>query len=482
MAPSDSSQSGSENVALPAQTSIGIAAEMTALDSTELPPFGVEEVPGHRFLSVPLNAFYDKLPKQLLTSKRPDLARLVYIAPDDVVSDEETGQATILLSILSLSCPEIFAHPVQSEDDTTVTFPLSQPESQQLERPSADFGPGRGTQGAGVIGTPESAAKSIESEAKGASASADVEIRLNLEPILANLPLEFELPPICKDLQTEIALPAHLVKDQLKNGRVSIAVAAFCALLPEHLKHLFEKVDPTGEITIPLREIFPKLPSDAVKLREDFELGYSQAAIQTPFTATAEEDAVRNGDLRAALKTDADAQGVPLLAPKTDHMGTAAETEPAPAAELTFPDTFDSHELQALFMTEEELNLTRTIQKVSELPGLLSCLLTTANGRKLAGKWVDFQNETALSLTLPLLSQQVASALAELQFHSLEGVTFYSGQDSLSIFPANRLFLAVLHDNRPFRPGVREKIVAILQELERIGQTTRQSGQTNASD
>jgi hypothetical protein len=474
MAPSDSSQSGSENLALPAQTPIGTGAE-TALDSTALPPFGVEEVPGHQFLSVPLNAFYDKLPKQLLTSKKPDLSRLIYIAPDDVVSDDETDQATILLSILSLSCPEIFAHPIQSEDDTTVTFPLFQPESRQPEQPPADFGPGTGTQSAGVIGTPESAANSIEGEAESVSAGGGDEIRLNLEPILANLPLEFELPSIPKDLQTEIALPAHLVNNQLKNGRVSIAVAAFCALLPEHLKHLFEKVDPTAEITIPLREIFPKLPSDAVKLREDYELGYSQEAIQTPFTATSEEDAVRNGDLKATLKADTDVQGIPILAPNADKIESPAETEPAAAAELTFPDTFDSHVLQALFMTEEELNLTRTVQKISELPGLRSCLLTTTNGTKLAGKWVDPQNETALPLTLPRLSQEVASALAELQFHSLDGVTFYSGQDSLSIFPANRLLLIVLHDNRPFRPGVKEKIVAVLQELEKIGQTTRQS-------
>jgi hypothetical protein len=483
MGSSDSSQSGSENVARPVQTSIEKAAEMTPPDSTALPPFGVEEVPGDRFLSVPFDAFYDKLPKQLLTPKKPDLARLICIASDDVVSDQETKEATILLSILSLSCPEIFAHPIQREDDVAITFPLNQPKRERLEQQSRiDFAPEENTPLAGLGGTPEGAGTTIEGETKSPSAGAGDEIRLKLEPILANLPPGFELPPIPNDPQIEIALPADLVKDQLKNGRVSIAAAAFCALLPEHLKHIFGEIEPTAEIPIPLREIFPKLPSDTVKLREDYELGYAQDAIRTPFTFEAKEDAIRCGDLKSTVKEDTGAQGIANVVLKSGEAGTgAAETGPALTADVTFPDQFDSHALQALFMTEEVLDLPGTVQRISELPGLRACLLTTMHGTKLAGKLVDPRDEPAIPLALLRLFRQAASTLAETRFHSLEGATLYCDQDSLSVFLANDLLLSVLHDHRPFRPGVREKIVAVMQELEKISRSTKQSERSNAS-
>jgi hypothetical protein len=483
MGSSDSSQSGSKNTEQPVQTSIEEAAEIAP---TTLLPFGVEDVPGGPLLSIPFDAFYDKLPKQLLTPKKPVLSRLIYIASEDVVFDEETKEATILLSILSLSCPEIFAHPVRSEDDATITFALSQSKPKQLDpQLRTDFARQENIQSPGAVGTPEGAATAVEGETKSGSAGGGDAIRLKLEPILANLPPGFEPPPIVNDPQAEIALPANLIKDQLKNGRVSIAAAAFCALLPEDLKHIFAKIDPAAEIPIPLREIFPKLPSNTITLREDYELGYWQEAIRTPFTLEAEKDALRLGDkpeLKSNIKPDSGAQGFADVQPQANKIATGeAKTDPSPAADLTFPAAFESHALQALFMTEEMLDLPGTLQRVSELPGLRACLLTTTHGTKLAGKLLDARNEGAVALALPRLIRQVASTLAEMQFHAPEGMTVYCDQDPLSIFSINDLLLTVQHDNRAFRPGVREKIVAVMQELEKISQTKKQSERSDAS-
>src|SRR6516225_161226 len=90
------------------------------------PTSTAEESPGGTFFSIPIGAFYDRLPEGLLTPKEPDLSHLTYIAWEDVVPDADTKEVTILLSILSLSCPEIFARPVESADDVTITFPLDQ--------------------------------------------------------------------------------------------------------------------------------------------------------------------------------------------------------------------------------------------------------------------------------------------------------------------------------------------------------------------
>jgi hypothetical protein len=106
--------------------------EKAPMISTAFPPVGIDESPGADLLSVPIGEFYDKIPEQLLTSKKHDPARLIYIASEEVVSDEETKEATILLSILSLSCPEIFAHPVESADDIAITFSVGRPKTQPI--------------------------------------------------------------------------------------------------------------------------------------------------------------------------------------------------------------------------------------------------------------------------------------------------------------------------------------------------------------
>ena len=310
---------------------------------------------------------------------------------------------------------------------------------------------------------------------------------MKLEPILASLPPEVELfdIPILNDPETEIALPLDLVRTQLKNGRVAISAAAFCAALPEELKPIFEKIEP--EIPIPLREIFRELPSEVIKLREDYELGYSPQSIRTPFTLQAEEDASRRSEKsefskgfvgesesrsRTALEPEKNAtrtsQGAPQPAEIKAH---GAKTVPLPNADLYFPETFESHALQALFMTEEILDLPKTIQKVSELPGIRTCLLTAENGTKLGGKLDDPSQETAVSSALRRLFRRVSSTLGEMQMQSLEGITLYFGRDALSIFLVDALCLTVLHDNGTFRPGVREKILAVVQELRRISHT-----------
>jgi hypothetical protein len=156
-----------------------------------------------------------------------------------------------------------------------------------------------------------------------------------------------------------------------------------------------------------------------------------------------------------------------------------ARLEPPPSAGISFPHSFDSHTLQALFMTEEVLDLPGTVKRLGELPGLRGCILATKDGKQLAGKLVDPWNE--ILLTSPRLFRQVASTFKEMHFPSPDCITLYCDQDSLSIFSVDDLILAVLHDNRPLRPGVREKIMAAMQELGKISRTRKQPGPSNAS-
>jgi hypothetical protein len=485
---SDLSKSDSAETAPTLQRSETI--EKAPMISTALPPVGIGESSGAKLISIPIGAFYGKIPEQLLTSKKTDPTRLIYIASEDVVSDEETKEATILLSILSLSCPEIFAHPVESADDVAITFPIGRPKTEPIEdRLRADPALQQNAQPAGASAASESeignAASTGAGSAQSDTAAASDRIRVKLAPILANLPPEIELfpAPILKDPETEIDLPLDLVKSQLKNGRVAMAGTAFCAALPEDLRHLFGTIEPTAEIPIPLREVFRELSSDTFKLREDYEVGYSLEPIRTPFTVHAEEDAFRCGpgpgfsakapddsDGKSAPETDATMCGVASVGQQTNQMeaGTAKVAAP-PITEATFPAIFDSPALQALFMTDEVLDLPKTMQKISELPGLRASLLTTAKGTKLWGESVDPIGDPALSSAFPRLLQQVASTLGETR--SLQGMTLHFDRDPLSIILSNELCLVVMHDSRPFRPGVMEKILAVMQELDKISHT-----------
>jgi hypothetical protein len=485
---SDLLKTGSAETAPTLQRSETI--EKAPMISTAFPPVGIDESPGAELLSIPIGAFYDKIPEQLLTSKKPDPARLIYIATEDVVSDEETKEATVLLSILSLSCPEIFAQPVESADDIAITFPIGRLKNEPIEdglRANAALQenaqpPGTSAASEGEIGN---AAGAEASSAKSDTAAASDKIRVKLAPILANLPPEIELfpAPILKDPETEIDIPVDLVKSQLKNGRVAMPVTAFCAALPEDLRHLFGTIEPTAEIPIPLREVFRELSSDTIKLREDYEVGYSLEPIRTPFTVHVEEDAIRCGPRpgfsakapgdsggTSAPETDVTMRGVACVGQQTNQIeaGTAKMGAP-PITEANFPTTFDSPELQALFMTDEVLDLPKTMQKISELPGLRACLLTTTKGTRLWGESVDPIGQPALSSAFPRLLQQVTSTLGETR--SLQGMTLYFDRDPLSIILSSELCLFVMHDNRPFRPGVREKILAVIQELDKISHT-----------
>ena len=70
---------------------------------------------------VPIGAFYEKLPPHLVAPERPDLTRLIEIAEEDVVIEQESQEATVPLSILSLSCPDIFVRPVGGTDEIQIT-------------------------------------------------------------------------------------------------------------------------------------------------------------------------------------------------------------------------------------------------------------------------------------------------------------------------------------------------------------------------
>jgi hypothetical protein len=329
---------------------------------------------------------------------------------------------------------------VDASDDFPITFYIGRPKGFEQPTAETDDHPAE---------TEAPLPQAKDAFAASPGGSGEEEIMLRLQPILTDFPPQLEPAAIdsLHGTEAEIALPMGLIHSQLPHGRVVIPAEIFCRALPADLRPYFESIDPAAEIPIPLQEIFSRLPSSAIKLREDQEADDPDAPIPTPFTDQVEEDAKRF----AEIPVEATAAPNETPAPKDEPPRIAVES--------------DSKKLQSIFLTDEPLDLVKTVQKVSGLPGLRSCLLSTADGVKLAGSFGEPGQEKAILTVVPELFGWTGSRLEPLQAGALETITFYYGQHQLSTFVQEKLCLTVLHDNRPFKPGVREKIRAVLNEL-----------------
>ena len=121
--------------------------------------------------------------------------------------------------------------------------------------------------------------------------------------------------------------------------------------------------------------------------------------------------------------------------------------------------------LQALFMTEEKLTMDRVIAMAGQLPGLRACILAH-------GDQVVCASNTPPGIDLQTLSGQAMTMLAQIRESSskmglgnVPGVTLHAEQGALSFLHNNELCLLVLHADRGFLPGVRERLQEMLGHL-----------------
>lgn len=124
---------------------------------------------------------------------------------------------------------------------------------------------------------------------------------------------------------------------------------------------------------------------------------------------------------------------------------------------------FDQHSLQSLFMTEETLDLPRIARLAASLPGIQGCVIATRGETHTSGQLPDGFQLSALRG----LSPQVDAAADRLPIGQLKNFTLYGEQYSISFFERTAVCLCAIHRARSFVPGVREKLVAVVDELAR---------------
>ncbi len=128
-------------------------------------------------------------------------------------------------------------------------------------------------------------------------------------------------------------------------------------------------------------------------------------------------------------------------------------------------DTRDA--LQALFLTEDELDLPKVVELCGSLPGIESCVLAHEERVLAAHNAPDGLDLVSLSSHASAMLRSMQDASAQMGIGDIPAVTLHTPKGPLSILQQERLTLIVLHGKRGFIPGVREKMTATLAELNR---------------
>ncbi|MBV8585082.1 MAG: hypothetical protein JO308_02250 [Verrucomicrobia bacterium] len=323
---------------------------------------------------------------------------------------------------------------------------------------------------------------------------------------------------------SDFQIPLDQIQPQLASGKVTVPAHLLVEQLPAETRTKFNSLDPQQPITLPLREIIPQLPPSAVQPRSDQEPEIASTMV-TPFSQVARHDALRlHPDGREELMAEDEMQlelggdfQLPSSTPSTQtpvepethapepslEPGKTTDSEPAvlamqpnasPVLEAERPETEpktsepetvanlsatpedtrtaanyvvsgDLSGVSDILLWDEDRDLPGVIEHLGRLPGLESAVLYSPAGKILAGNLGDQIPEHVVTALLPPLFAVARQRLRDVRPTGLETLTFAWQRQQISLFWQENLCLAVRHANRPFKPGVREKLVSVLKEL-----------------
>ena len=370
---------------------------------TPLPPKRGDEI------VLTLGDVLSRIPTQLLQAGLHDANRELRFAVDDLSADIARGRAAVPLSKIAALCPDVFAREIAPGDDTEIRLPLQKLVEQ--------IGLLRGRLAGPVAepATPEAApAKDSPPPRENPPAS-----EATVEPPAVSA------PPVIESASS--VLP--IVQVFTPPPPPIVAEPTAPAPLESHVRH--PKPDApaaTDETPLPVIHIHPP---PAVR----------PILIPPPTLFAAPEQPPE-----------------PLVSSISSPL---AETIPAPEASPDQPPRLPQEALQALFMTDETLDLAAVSRHAATLPGVRACALEWRGDAALAGDAPTGFNLAAIEAAAAHLRDA-----RSLPIGALENLTLHGDQAAISIFTRPGVLLAVLH--RPLPPGVRERLAAVAAELARL--------------
>jgi hypothetical protein len=127
----------------------------------------------------------------------------------------------------------------------------------------------------------------------------------------------------------------------------------------------------------------------------------------------------------------------------------------------------DQDGLQSIFMTEEFLSVNRVVELCGGLPGIKSCVL--AHRAAVVSSYNVPESIDLVSLSAHALDMLAAmrKSATQMGIGAVPAVTIHSEKGPITFFHQSDLCLLVLHKDRGFVPGVREKLQQVVEHLSR---------------
>jgi predicted regulator of Ras-like GTPase activity (Roadblock/LC7/MglB family) len=128
-------------------------------------------------------------------------------------------------------------------------------------------------------------------------------------------------------------------------------------------------------------------------------------------------------------------------------------------------EVVDQDALQAVFMTEEMLSIDRVVELCGTLPGIKSCIL--AHGAVVLASHNVPESIDLVSLSAHALEMLAAmrQSAARMGIGAVPAVTIHAEKGPITFFHQDDLCLLVMHKDRGFVPGVREKLQQVVEHL-----------------
>ncbi len=122
-------------------------------------------------------------------------------------------------------------------------------------------------------------------------------------------------------------------------------------------------------------------------------------------------------------------------------------------------------ELQSLFLTEEYLSVDRIVELCGALPGVNSCVLSHGASVIASHNVPDSIDLVSLSAHALEMLRAMRESSAKMGIGAVPAVTIHSEKGPITFFHRDDLCLLVLHKDRGFIPGVREKLQQVMDAL-----------------
>jgi predicted regulator of Ras-like GTPase activity (Roadblock/LC7/MglB family) len=160
------------------------------------------------------------------------------------------------------------------------------------------------------------------------------------------------------------------------------------------------------------------------------------------------------GEYVEAVET-AESEGPVVRVLATEHFSAA----------VTASELHDEEAMQALFLTEEKLSVSRVIELCGGLPGINSCVLSHGTVVVAAHNAPENVDLVSLSAHAAEMLKAMRDSSARMGVGMVPAVTLHTEKGVISFFNREDLTMLVFHKDRGFVPGVREKMAAVLGEL-----------------